>query len=172
MALKKLRDICKEDIFHSVFLTYSQGLFRFLYYKVGDEEKAKDLVQDTFTRLWQNCKKVIYEKVKSYLYTIANNIFLDQVKHEKIVLKHKEQASVQQNNETPEYKLEEKEFKEKLEKALSNLSEKQRVVLLLNRIDKLTYKEIAEKLDISVKAVEKRMHNALASLNKEIFNER
>ena len=172
MTLNKLRDICKEDIFHSVFLTYSKDLFRFLYYKVGDEEKAKDLVQDTFTRLWQNCKKVIYEKVKSYLYTIANNIFLDEVKHEKIVLKHKEQITVQQDNETPEYKLEEKEFKNKLENALANLSEKQRVVLLLNRIDKLTYKEIAEKLNISVKAVEKRMHNALTSLNKEIYNER
>ena len=169
MEIKQLKNICKEDIFQAVFLRHSEELFRFLYYKSGDEEKARDLVQDTFTRLWLNCKKVIFEKVKSYLYTVANNIFLDGVKHEKIVLKHREQISTHQDNETPEYKLEEKEYKEKLEQALAKLSEKQRVALLLNRIDKLSYAEIADKLNISVKAVEKRIHNALVALRKEIY---
>jgi RNA polymerase sigma-70 factor (ECF subfamily) len=66
--------------------------------------------------------------------------------------------------------LEEKEFSAKLEKALSKLSESQRIAFLMNRIDGKKYKEIAEILNISVKAVEKRIHNALLNLRKEIEN--
>jgi RNA polymerase sigma factor (sigma-70 family) len=60
--------------------------------------------------------------------------------------------------------LEEQEFKQQLEKAISDLPEGQREVFLLNRIDKKTYREIAEMLGVSVKAIEKRMHKALKAL--------
>jgi RNA polymerase sigma-70 factor (ECF subfamily) len=66
--------------------------------------------------------------------------------------------------------LEEKEFNAKLEKSLSKLSESQRIAFLMNRIDGKKYKEIAEILNISIKAVEKRIHNALLNLRKEIEN--
>ena len=62
----------------------------------------------------------------------------------------------------------EKEFMEKLESTIDNLPEKQREVFLMNRIEKMKYKEIALHLDISVKAVEKRMHQALVVMRKEI----
>jgi RNA polymerase sigma-70 factor (ECF subfamily) len=52
------------------------------------------------------------------------------------------------------------------------LPEKQRLVFLLSRIEKMTYKEIAELLDISVKAVEKRMHKALVSLRESISEQK
>ena len=70
------------------------------------------------------------------------------------------------SNESPEYLLEEKEFKERLENAISALPEKQRVVFLMSRIDKKTYKEIAEILGISKQAVEKRIYNALDTLRQ------
>ena len=59
---------------------------------------------------------------------------------------------------------------DKLQAAIAELSEAQREDFLLNRIDKKTYNEIAEMLDISVKAVEKRMHNALKQLRKLVKN--
>ena len=62
--------------------------------------------------------------------------------------------------------LEEKQFKEKLTRSLNQLSSKERTVFLMNRIDDLTYCEIAERLDITQKAVEKRMHQALKKLNE------
>ena len=172
MIEKNTSDICNEKQFNAVFTEHSRELFNFMYYKTGDIDKAEDLVQDSFLKLWQNCKNVIFEKVKTFLYTIANNLFLDNIKHEKIVLQHRVLIEEELDNENPEYKLEEKEFKERIEIALARLSEKQRVVFLMNRIDKLTYKEIAERLEISVKAVEKRMHNALLQLNSEIFSKR
>jgi RNA polymerase sigma-70 factor (ECF subfamily) len=69
---------------------------------------------------------------------------------------------------SPEYEVEMKEFNEQLQRAISDLSEKNRAVFLMNRIDDMTYNEIAANLDISVKAVEKRMKTALSSLRKLI----
>ena len=73
-------------------------------------------------------------------------------------------------NENPEFLLEEKEFMDKLQNAISDLKEGQREVFLLSRIDKKTYKEIAEMLSISVKTVEKRMTLALKQLREKVGN--
>ncbi len=162
------KSVCEENNFRTIFMQHAEGLRNFIYYKCGDLKQAEDISQDAFTKLWENCEKVVYEKAKSYLFTIANNTFLNQVKHSKVALKYRHQNVMSsKTHESPEFVLEEKEFRQKLLQAISALPEKQRVVFLMNRIDKLKYREIAEKLDISVKAVEKRMHNALKTL-KEI----
>jgi RNA polymerase sigma-70 factor (ECF subfamily) len=64
--------------------------------------------------------------------------------------------------------MEEDQFREKLERAITNLTEGQRTAFLLQRIEGKKYQEIAEILGISVKAVEKRIHGALVSLRAEI----
>ncbi|MAO07183.1 MAG: hypothetical protein CL596_00560 [Alteromonas sp.] len=64
--------------------------------------------------------------------------------------------------------MEEKQFKEKLQTAIADLTEAQRTAFLMNRIEGKKYVEIAEILGISVKAVEKRMSQALASLRSKI----
>ncbi len=158
------KSVCEEKIYKSIFLEYSEMLRNFMYYKTGDIAKAEDLVQDAFTKLWENCAKVNIEKSKGYLFKIANNQFLNQVAHKKVVLKFEGIGHTDRDNESPEYLLEEKEFKERLENAISELPEDQRVVFLMNRIDKKKYREIAEELGLSVKAIEKRMHNALKTL--------
>lgn len=73
-------------------------------------------------------------------------------------------------NQSPEYLLEEEEFKQKLQNAIASLTTAQREVFLMNRIDGKKYKEIAELLDISQKAVEKRMSGALKTLKAQIEN--
>ena len=69
---------------------------------------------------------------------------------------------------SPEFELELKEFNDKLQNAIGALKEKNRVVFLMNRIDGLTYKQIADNLGLSQKAIEKRMKNALDELKKTI----
>lgn len=159
-------NICEENQYKAVYNQYVTPLRNFIYYKCGDLKLAEDLGQDAFIKMWENCTNVTKEKAKSYLYTVANNLFLNKVKHQKVVLKFEQKPHSEADIKDPAYLLEEKEFKQKLEKAISDLPEKQREVFLLNRIDKLKYKEIASLLSISVKAVEKRMHNALATLRK------
>ena len=90
------------------------------------------------------------------------------MRHEKVKLNFNKAHTHQQQSETPESVTIEKEFKEKLELAIANLSEKNRTVFLLNRIDKKTFKEIAALLDVSVKTIEKRMSDALKQLKNDV----
>lgn len=159
-------NVCKEEVFESVFSTQAESLVNFMYYKCGDYSNAEDLMQDAFAKLWQQCSKVPLEKARSFLFTVATNKFLNQVKHQKVVLKFIKSGHRQSSEETPQYLMEEAEFKKRLETAITELPEGQRIVFLMNRIDKKTYKEIAADLNLSVKAIEKRMHKALLKLRE------
>jgi RNA polymerase sigma-70 factor (family 1) len=164
-----LPNICKEQVFSTFFSSQVKALRNYLYYKFGNKELAEDLTQEAFIKLWQNCKDVPLEKAKSYIYTIANNASLNEIAHQKVVLNYTNtNSSSKINIENPEFIFEENEFKNKLVKAIDNLSEIHRVTFLMHRIDKKKYSEIAEELNISVKTVEKRIHVALLQLKKEI----
>lgn len=162
---------CDEIVFSTFFKNQAKSLRNFLFYKYGNKDQADDLVQEAFIKLWQNCSAVPLEKAKSYIYTIANNSSLNVIAHQKVVLQYeKDFSGFDKTNENPEFILEEKQFKNKLLKAIENLNETQRVAFLMHRIDGKKYSEIADELNISVKAVEKRIHLALLELRKEIDN--
>ena len=158
--------LCEEEHFKSVFYQFAEKLRNFVFYKSGDMDLAEDLVQEAFGKLWENCKKVSFEKAQSYLYTVANNKFLNLVAHKKVVLNFEKRPHRQLDDQDPQFQMEEQEFLLQLEKAIASLPEDQRLVFLMNRIDKKKYREIAESLDISIKTVESRMHKALNSLRK------
>ena len=162
------QDVCKEAVFSQVYKAHAKAIYNFVYFKCGDSAQSDDLVQEAFVKLWNNCKKVPLAKAKSFLYTVANNTFLNEVAHKKVVLKYVGEKTPRSNHYSPEFLLEEKQFKERLDTAIANLSEAQRTAFLLNRIEGKKYKEIAEILGISVKAVEKRMSQALAAIRAEI----
>lgn len=168
--MKEPKDICNEKTFNKLYETHGNGVWRFIYYKCGDGAQADDLVQEAFIKLWQNCSKITKQKAKSFLYTVCNNAFLNQVAHKKVVLKYAKKQTVKTNFQSPEFLMEEDEFRERLKNSIENLTEAQRTAFLLNRIEGKKYAEIAEMLNISVKAVEKRMSQALAVLRKEIGN--
>lgn len=163
----KVKSVCEENNFKSIYKEHSRPLRNFIYYRCGDVNKAEDIVQDSMISLWQNCAKVLFEKAKSFLYTVAMRNLIDNVRHEKVKLQFVKQ-SVSINSPDPHHQLQEKEFKTKLENAISELPEGQREAFLMNRIDKKSYAEIAEILDISVKGVEKRMHLALVNLKEKV----
>ena len=168
--MEEKKSVCKPKIFEQLYNTHAESLHNFMYYKCGDKALAEDFVQDAFVKLWKNCAKVVFEKAKSFLFTVSNNLFLNNIAHKKVVLKHQQVGGKHHTNEHPEFLMEEQEFLIKLENEIADLPEKQRVVFLLNRIDKKKYKEIAEIIGISVKAVEKRMSLALKTLRQKIGN--
>ena len=166
---KQLHDnICNETLFSKLFKMHSKNLHDFLYYKFGQRMNPKDKVQEAFVKLWENCAKVPQDKAKSFLFTVANNLMLNETAHQKVVLKYQQQKPKEYTNENPEFLMEENEYMQKLQVAISNLTEAERVAFLLNRIEGKKHKEIAELLDIGTKAVEKRIYGALKKLRKEI----
>ena len=169
MTEGKSGSVCDERIFSSLFKANAKALRNYLYYKFGNEDQASDITQDAFIKLWEKCGDVPIEKAKSFLYTVANNATLNQIAHQKVVLNYSKSSNVSNaTNETPEFLYEEDQFRLKLERAIQNLSEAQRIAFLMHRIDGKKYSEIAELLGISVKAVEKRIHGALVYLRAEI----
>ena len=146
-------------------------LRNYIYYKCGNLQQAEDIVQDAFVKMWKRCAEVIYKQARSLLHTICNNALRNEFEHQKVVLKHEHTlVKEDRDDQSPEYLLEMEDFRTKLETAIANLSNKEREVFLLSRIDKKSYKEIAEITGISVKAVERRMSNAFINLRKALGN--
>jgi len=161
-------NVCEEKLFNELFRTHSKDLHDFLYYKYGKENNPKDLVQEAFLKLWRNCHKITVEKARSFLFTVANNQMLNELAKKKTVLTYAQDKPKSYTAESPEYLLEENEYMNRLQKAIENLSEEQRVTFLLNRIEGKKHQEIAEMLGISRKAVEKRIYTALTKLREQI----
>ncbi|RKF04107.1 RNA polymerase sigma-70 factor (ECF subfamily) [Tenacibaculum lutimaris] len=163
------KSLCNEEDFNEFYKSNIQFITNFSHYKSGDKDTALDLIQEVFLKMWEKCSEISYDKAKSYLFTSVNNLFLNSLKHEKVVLNYaKSSPYIDINNQSPEYLLEEEEFKHKLKKAIEGLTEAEREVFLMNRIDGKKYREIAELLNISQKAVEKRMSSALKKLRSKI----
>lgn len=153
--------------FKSVYDQYFDSLRRYLYYRTGDEEIASDLAQEAFIKLWEKDYYYDAHKTKSLLYTIATNKLNDHFRRNKLSQDYV--AHVQFNfQESVDNTVEENELKEEYEKALNKLSSKEKEAFLMSRIDLLSYKEIAERLNVGVKAIEKRISKALGKLKQEI----
>jgi len=154
--------------FEQLFDAYYDELQHFIFYKSGDAEVAEDIIQDAFLKLWEVRSTVRIETARALLYTIAANLFSNRFKRMKLKLKLQSTIVQDRTFETPEFEMEIKEFDQKLQRVISGLNENCRTVFLMNRMDNMTYNEIADNLSLSVKAVEKRMKKALEHIRKEI----
>ena len=90
-----VENCCEKSIFTKLHQIYAKDLHDFIYYKFGEQYNPKDKVQEAFMKLWQNCAKIVPEKAKSYLFSVANNTTLNVIKHKKVVLKYKTQSTPQ-----------------------------------------------------------------------------
>ncbi|MEZ4802036.1 MAG: sigma-70 family RNA polymerase sigma factor [Gelidibacter sp.] len=160
--------ICQERIFSSIYKKYAQDLHDFLYYKYGEQFNPNDKAQEAFIKLWENCKDVSIDKAKSFLFTVANNMVLNDIKHQKVVLNHQKVKPKDYTNETPEFLFEKEQYFETYQKALSRLTEEQRVAFMLNKVEGKKHQEIADMLGVTRKVVEYRIYTAFDSLKNEL----
>lgn len=150
----------EKEWFQKVFDDHYDYIRNYLYYLSGDMGLSEDLVQDVFLKLWEQIAKVKRDTVLSLLFTIARNLYFKSHRRKKLDLQFFSFLDSDKREQSPEYQLELKEFDQKLQKAISGLPEKARTAFLLNRIDEMSYAQIADSLGVSVKAVEKNISKA------------
>lgn len=148
-------NICVDD--------YSDGIFRFILKNICDEDKAKDVVQDTYEKLWKKIENVNYEKVKSYLFTTAYHTMIDMIRKDKRKV-NLEQANVEDMLTTDTYS----DLKEILDKAVDKLPEIQKSVILLRDYEGYSYNEIAEITGLNESQVKVYIYRARVFLKKHL----
>jgi len=159
---------CQESTYRRLFMELAERLRNYLYYHCGNAQAAEDLAQEAFIRLWEHCKKVPPEKAKAFVYRVGFNLMLDMAKHKKVVRKFETARQEHSGPDDPHFQVEQHEFEERLWAVIRSMPEKNRVVFLMNRLDGMTYKQIAEAIGVTDKAVEKRMQKALGAI-REIY---
>lgn len=165
-----------SNAFESVFKFWYEPLVHFANEYISDLESARNIVQNIFMKLWEKHALVDPDSnLKSYLYMATRNACLSHIRHLRLEAAYfeksrKNYADLQLNYEAlEELKMEQIDFSnlEKLiQDTIDSLPERCREVFLMSRHEDLKNKEIAEKLNISVKAVEANITRALIKLRE------
>ena len=154
--------------FRNLFDTYYDSIRNFAYYRTGDAALADDIAQDAFLKVWNMRDDIRSETVKALLYKIAGNLALNQLKHRQVVYNFENTYEQDSHSEQADSQVISDEFNSYLQKVIASIPENSREVFLMNRMEGLTYEEIADRLDLSVKAIEKRMSEALKIVRSKI----
>ena len=164
-----------DDGFKRIFESYYPRLLRFAQEYVGNIEDAEDILQNVFLTLWEKRNSLRADtNLYSYMLTLVKSECIDLLKHRKVVSRHEaSQKAVQQQETAFNYYSISKFDPEQMdieslellaERAISELPEQCRRVFEMSRYEGLRYKEIAQRLGISVKTVESHISHALKML--------
>lgn len=159
----------KEE-FKLLFDNYFDSVRSFLVYRGAEKELASDLAQDVFLRVWEKKMDIDSDTPLRLLYKMARDMYISKYRREALEMSYKSALENEPFDSSPEDLLRYKELYSGYTKALAALNEKQRTVFLMSRMEGLKYHEIADRLQLSVKAVEKRMGIALDYLKKALQN--
>lgn len=144
---------------------HADGLYRFILKNVRNAESAKDIVQDSFEKLWTKVADVNVETAKSYLFTIGYNTMIDSIRKQKIT-SDIDDASTQQAATSNDYT----DIKHVLNVALLKLPEIQRVVITLRDYEGYNYHEIGEITGLTESQVKVYIYRARVFLKSFIVN--
>ncbi|MBL7888527.1 MAG: RNA polymerase sigma factor [Bacteroidia bacterium] len=118
---------------------YADNLYRFILKNVKDEEKARDIVQDTYEKLWIKVSEVESTNAKSYMFTTAYRTMIDRIRRDK-----KQGDMSEANMYSLSHSRQYSDLKEILNEALGKLPEIQRSVIMLRDYEGYNYAEIGE----------------------------
>ena len=157
-----------KEKFKNLFDRYFDSVRNYLLYRGADTDLATDIAQDVFMKIWDKQMLIDIDKAAGLLYKIAGNMFISLYRRKKVEINYLKSIELVENVVSPEEQVQYEELRKKYLVALGKLTEKQRTVFLMSRMEGLKYQEIAKRLNISVKAVEKRMTVTLSILKNEL----
>ena len=142
---------------------FADGIYRFALKHLRDEDLAKDVVQESFARLWTKLDQVEGAKAKSYLFTTAHHVMVDEVRkggrNTRMEDHHDHQRTTSQDQP---------DLKEVLDAALATLPAIQRSVVLLRDLEGYTYEEIAELTGLNLPQVKVYIYRGRTALKEYI----
>jgi RNA polymerase sigma-70 factor (ECF subfamily) len=157
--------------FQQLFEKYAERIYYFSMRYIKNKEEAEEIAQEVFVRVWLRRHDLKEElSFSSYIFMIAKNALIDTIRR-------KQKETIFQDNIKPNTELyssssndsmEYKELSTLIDKSISELPLKRKQIYQLSRDEGLTYKQIAEKLNISIKTVETHMRLALQQLKKSV----
>ena len=145
---------------------YSDGVYRFVLKHIKCTEKASDVVQDVFLKMWEKVDTISFEKAKSYLFTAANHTMIDEVRKTQIHQRFVTAQQTENNYENTQYS----DVYEVLNKAMEHLPADQKTVLMLRDYEGYSYEEIAEITGLNESQVKVYIFRARTFLKKHLVN--
>ena len=147
-----------RSVFSALYLRYAADVFGFALYLCGDRDEAEDITSETFVRLWTATGPLRSETVKSYLLTIARNLYLhERRRHARREPMPRETIDTQAGADVI---AERRDQVTAVSAELGGLKEIDRSAILMHATQDMTYQQIAEALGISLASVKVRIHRA------------
>jgi RNA polymerase sigma-70 factor (ECF subfamily) len=157
--------------FEQTFNDHYSRLCSYAYHFIKEEDAAEEIVQEAFYKLWTKRESIrIESSLEAYLYRTVRNASLNLIKHISIREDYKQynQLMIDECEKQESDLIEVSELEQKIRDSIDLLPEQRKKIFILSRYEGLKYKEIAEKLNLSVKTVENQMGKALQFLRKEL----
>jgi RNA polymerase sigma-70 factor (family 1) len=158
------------NAFEQLYELYWDALYNTVYWRVCDEDIAKDIVQDLFITLWEKRKSIlIHETLEGYLKVMARNKVLNHFKAAATRQKHSQSAGhlITEVNSTEDLLIA-KEVNRYYQAAIRRLPEKMREIYLLNKEKGLSIDEIADQLSLSAQTVKNQLTSAAKKIRAEL----
>ena len=157
--------------FEQVFKENYAALCGYARKYVYEIELAEEIVQSLFLKLWEKRETIaISTSLKSYLFRSVHNNCINHIKHEKIKSKHHEHVNYYRRYNTADHSkfYREPDLEKRINDAIESLPKQRKRVFKMSRQEGLKYREIAEKMGISIKTVEVQMGKALQLMREEL----
>ncbi len=155
-------------VFKQAYDEHADSLFKFAFYKLSDREKAKDVVQDTFVKVWEYMASDAEEilNIKALLYRIARNAIIDNYRKKKELSLDSllEEGFDPNDHRNSNHSIVDEIDAEIVIKAIHDLEDEDRALMLMRYIDGLTVKEIALATGQRENTVSVRIHRAIKIL--------
>ncbi|WDF78961.1 RNA polymerase sigma-70 factor [Mucilaginibacter sp. KACC 22773] len=171
----ELINLIKESdhsAYNEIYHRYFYLIYTHAYKKLRDEEQAKDIVQDIFATIWFKRESDLPKaNLAGYLFTAVRNRIFDLFAHEHVKTKHIDSLKDYLNGNAgapTDHRVRENDMKAHIEKEIRALPLKMRQIFEMSRKANLSYKEIAERLNVSENNVSKQVNNALRVLKTKL----
>jgi len=154
-----------------LFNEHYSRMVSYAYNFLKEQEGSEEIVQEVFYHLWINREKTeIKTSISSYLYRAVRNRCLNLIKHIEIRENYKQHNSIEIEKADKEFNdtLTVNELEKKIRSCIDHMPMQRKKIFLMSRYEEMTYKEIAEKMNLSKKTIENQMGKALQYLRREL----